>query len=113
MSGRGGAGNARPTTIHRPFDLEADLRLAEQREAEREERRRLSLAIVPTASSARRSSSVYHVGRGGAGNAFDEDEEVARFRRRTAGGSVSSAGSGSTQGSGRWGGRLSRMFSRE
>lgn len=117
MSGRGGAGNARPTTIHRPFDLEADLRRAEQREAEREERRRLSLAIVPTAASARRSSSVYHVGRGGAGNAFDEDEEVTRFRRQAGkggdGGSVSSAGSGSTAGSGRWDGRLSRMFSRE
>lgn len=61
---------------------------------------------------------VYHVGRGGAGNAFDEDEEVARYRREAGragddNGSLRSMGSVSTQGSARWGRRLSRLFSLE
>lgn len=117
LVGRGGAGNAKPLHVYSPFDLEADLKLAEQKEEKREERRRLSLAPTVTSTSGR-SGSVYHVGRGGAGNAFDEDEELNRLREqqsRNDASSMFSDGSVSTQGSLRQGfsRRLSRMWSRE
>lgn len=81
----------------------------------------MSLAPVMTGSSfasrGRRGSSVCRIGRGGAGNVVDEDEEVERLRReaRLEGrGSVVSEGSVSSLGSVRgWGSRLSRMLSRD
>jgi FAD/FMN-containing dehydrogenase len=117
LVGRGGAGNSRPTHVYTPFDLEADLKLEEQKQEKRDERRRLSLAPTMTSATGR-SSSVYRVGRGGAGNCFDEDEELERMRRqksRNDSSSVFSDGSVTTQGSVRqaFSRRLSRMWSRE
>lgn len=125
LTGRGGLGNALPKHVHAPYDLEAELAAAEQRETAREERRRMSsLALAPTMTMSsvlggRRGSSVCRIGRGGAGNVVDEDEEVERVRREArlegrgsvvSDGSFGSVGSGSGRG---WGRRLSRMWSRE
>jgi len=129
MTGRGGAGNARhPASYpHAPYDLEAELRAAEQREV-----RNGSLALAPTRSRASawsvggRQSSVVHVGRGGAGNAVAADMEAGEMEmemqeRMRRAGSVASVGSarsggssvGSESGVGRFGRGLSRFLTRD
>lgn len=98
-TGIGGFGNVKPSSEKRIFSFDEEL----------ERQHRLSESV--------NSSPVYHVGRGGAGNAFSDRDVSASKARQTSAGSVSSVGS---EGSGKarrsvegLKGRVARVFARE